>query len=210
MLTRGGTRSWLLCCFTIVIGCALFGGAIGWWRAPLQGFYTALKMPLLIFATCLANGLLNGLLAQVLGAGLSFRQSLLAILMSFTIAAMVLAALSPIVYLMVANAPPLASEGSRAGHSVVLLTAVAFIAYAGVAAVRRLLGLLIAVCNSREVATRLFWSWLAGNLFLGAQLSWVLRPFIGSPGLPVQFLRDNPLRGNFYEAVGRALLHLLS
>jgi hypothetical protein len=44
-------------------------------------------------------------------------------------------------------------------------------------------------------------AWLAGNLFLGSQLSWILRPFIGSPNLPVQFVRDHPLNGNFYEAV---------
>jgi hypothetical protein len=36
-----------------------------------------------------------------------------------------------------------------------------------------------------------------------------LRPFVGSPGLVVQFLRDDPMRGNFYEAVWRALRHLL-
>ncbi len=35
----------------------------------------------------------------------------------------------------------------------------------------------------------------------GGQLAWNLRPFIGSPGLPVQFLRDEPLKGSFYEAV---------
>jgi len=47
-------------------------------------------------------------------------------------------------------------------------------------------------------------------LFLGSQLSWILRPFIGAPGLPVQFIRADALHGNFYEAVFRALGHLLS
>jgi hypothetical protein len=210
LLRHSERRWWLICGVTIVVGCALFGFVIGWWRAPLQGLYTALKMPLLIFLTCGANALLNGLLAQVLGAGLTFRQSSLALLMSFTIAALVLAALSPVVVLLIGNAPPLSSQGNVAGHSTVLLSTVLFIAYAGAIAVRRLFGLLLAVCSTPAVARQLFWSWLAGNLFLGAQLSWVLRPFIGSPGLPVQFLRDDPMRGNFYESVGRALLHLLS
>lgn len=40
------------------------------------------------------------------------------------------------------------------------------------------------------------------------QLAWTLRPFIGSPRLAVQFLRADPLRGNFYEAVLRAIEHL--
>ena len=64
--------------------------------------------------------------------------------------------------------------------------------------------------GSRAIATRVMLSWLAGNLLLGAQLAWVLRPFIGSPHIPVQFLRDDPLRGNFYEAVYRAVAHLIS
>ena len=34
-------------------------------------------------------------------------------------------------------------------------------------------------------ARRVLFAWLTVNLFLGSQLSWVLRPFIGSPGLPV-------------------------
>src|SRR5687767_2612935 len=84
------------CVLTIVAGCALYGGAVGLWRAPLQAVYTAVKMPLLIFLTCGGNALLNGLFAQVLGSGLSFRQTSLAILMSFTIASLVLAALTPI------------------------------------------------------------------------------------------------------------------
>jgi hypothetical protein len=138
LLRHGGTRWWLICGGAIVLGCSLFGAAIGWWRAPLQGVYTAAKMPLLIFLTCGANALLNGLLAQVLGAGLTFRQSSLALLMSFTIAALVLAALSPVIVLLIANAPPLSSAGNVGGHSVVLLSTVLLIAYAGAIAVRLL------------------------------------------------------------------------
>lgn len=196
---------WLVtCAVTIVLGCALYGGVVGLWRAPLQAVFTAVKMPLLIFLTCGGNALLNGLLAQVFGAGLGFRQSALAILMSFTIAALVLAALSPVALFVLWNAPPLASAGRGVGHSITLLTDVLFVAYAGVVANRRLLRLLGAIC-ARGTARRVFWSWLAGNLFLGAQLAWVLRPFIGSPGLAIEFLRDDPMHGTFYGAVFRAL-----
>jgi len=50
------------------------------------------------------------------------------------------------------------------------------------------------------------YAWQAGNLFLGSQLSWILRPFIGLPSLPVEFLRTNALHGNFYENVLRSVL----
>jgi hypothetical protein len=201
---------WLLSCMaTIAAGCALYGGVVGLWRAPLQAVYTAVKMPLLIFITCGGNALLNGLLAQVLGSGLSFRQTSLAILMSFTIAALVLAALSPVALFICLNAPALNSATRGTGHSITLLCHVLFIAYAGVVANRRLLRLLERRCETSAAARRVFWSWLAGNLLLGAQLSWVLRPFIGSPGLAIEFLRHDPLRGNFYESVFHALRHLL-
>jgi len=148
------------------------------------------------------------MLAQVLGSGLSFRQTAFAILMSFGVASLILAGFSPITLFILYNAPPLGSERAIVGHSVMLLIHVFVIAFAGVIAHRRLLGLLQKVSGHDRTARAVLFSWLAGNLFLGAQLAWNLRPFIGSPKLAVQFLRDDPLRGNFYEAVWRAFRHL--
>lgn len=196
------------CCVAIVVGCGLYGFTVGLWRAPLQSLFTSIKFPLLIFLTCVGNALLNGMLAQLLGAGLSFRQTSLAILMSFGIAAVMLGALSPVTLFVLHNTPPLASSGRLTGHSVTLLLHVAVIAYAGILANRRLFRLLVKMSGSRGTARTVLLSWLAGNLLLGSQLAWILRPFIGSPGLAVQFLRDEPLRGNFYEAVGRAITRL--
>lgn len=208
LLDERGSRWVITCLVVIILGCGVYGGVVGLWRGPQQALYTAIKMPLLIFLTCGANALLNGLLAQVLRTGLGFRQSALAILMSFTLAALILAALSPVALFILVNAPALASEGQRLGHSVVLLTDVLFVAYAGIMANRRLLRLLIHTCATAVAARQVFWSWLVGNLFLGAQLAWVLRPFIGSPGLAVEFLRPDPLHGTFYSAVFRALRNL--
>jgi hypothetical protein len=166
-------------------------------------------MPLLIFLTWGGNALLNGLLAQILGAELSFRQTALTILMSFTIAALLLGALSPVALFILANTPSLASTARGTGHSVTLLADVGMIAYAGIIANRRLISLLRHLCPTPAIAQRVFWAWLAGNLFFGAQVSWILRPFVGSPALAVEFLRSDPLRGNFYEAVYKAARHLL-
>jgi len=198
------------CMLLILGGCGIYGATIGIWRAPLQAASTAAKFPLLIFLTCAGNACLNGMLAQLLGSRLSFRQTSLAILMSFATAAVVLGALSPITFFVILNAPPLGSNRAILGHSVTLLMHVGLIAYAGVIGNGRLYRLLERMSGSRTTARRVLVSWLAGNLLLGAQLAWVLRPFIGSPQIPVQFLRDDPLRGNFYEAVWNALTHLLS
>ncbi len=43
-------------------------------------------------------------------------------------------------------------------------------------------------------------TWLVIYVFVGIQMGWVLRPFIGSPGMPVQFFREGSW-SNAYEVV---------
>ncbi len=203
---------WLLYVAVIIVGSGLFGAAMGSWRAPLQSLFTALKLPLILLLTSLGNGLLNAMLAPLLGVNLGLRQSLLAVLMSFTIAAAILGAFSPLLYFLIWNTPPLAAGASTnvSSHSLVLLCETGIIAFAGIAANVRLLQLLRELSGSMGAARKVLFAWLAGNLLLGSQLAWNLRPFVGSPGLPVQFLRDDPFHGSFYEAIFRALRHLIS
>ncbi|MBI3192329.1 MAG: hypothetical protein HYZ36_06660 [Pedosphaera parvula] len=188
----------------VVAGAGLYGLAMGSWRAPEQAVFTALKLPLVVLLTTLGNALLNGLLAPLLGLNLSFRQTSFAILMSFAIAATILGAFSPLVWFLVWNTP------ATSAYSFTLVIQVLVIAYAGIMANLRLAQLLEHHSGSRRVARRVLCAWLAGNLFLGSQLSWILRPFIGSPDLPVEFLRTDAFRGNFYEAVFFAIRHLFS
>ena len=185
---------------------------MGSWRAPLQALFTALKLPLIILLTALGNGLLNAMLAPLLGVNLGVRQSLRAVVMSFTIAGAILGAFSPLLAYLIWNTPPHspAPGASFSAHSLVLLSETAMIAFAGIAANVRLLQVLRVLSGSTGAARKVLFAWLAGNLFLGSQLSWIFRPFVGSPHLEVQFLRPDPFRGSFYEAVFNALRHLLS
>jgi hypothetical protein len=95
-------------------------------------------------------------------------------------------------------------------YTVIQLTHVAVIAFAGVTANLRLLQLLRELSGNVTVARRVLFAWLAGNLFFGSQLSWILRPFIGSPGLEVEFLRKTAFQGNFYETVFQSVVSLLT
>jgi hypothetical protein len=121
----------------ILAGSGVYGFTLGIWRAPLQSLYTAIKFPLVIFLTCAGNALINGMLAQLLGSGLSFRQTSVAILISFSIATTVLAGFSPITLFIWFNAPLLGSTTAILGHSTMLLAHVCAIALAGVLANRR-------------------------------------------------------------------------
>jgi hypothetical protein len=193
----------------IIVGAGLYGAAMGWWRDPQQAFYVAIKFPLIILLTTLGNALLNAMLAPLLGLNIQFRQSFSAILMSFTIAAAILGAFSPLMAFMVWNAPSMSPEAvSGSTYSFIKLIHVAAIAFAGTMGNARLFQLLAQLGGSRTVARRVLFAWLAGNLFLGSQLSWILRPFIGSPSLPVEFFRATALHGNFYENVFHSLLQI--
>src|SRR6266700_332821 len=101
------TRRVLLYVTVIMLGTGLYGAAMGWWRSPLQALYTALKLPSVILLTTLGNAMLNGMLAPLLGLNVSFRQSLSVVLLSFTIAAAILGAFSPLVLFIVWNTPPI-------------------------------------------------------------------------------------------------------
>ena len=217
MLLRGWTErssGWLvsLCVGTIVAGAGLYGAAMGSWRDPLQAGYVAVKFPLIVLLTAAGNALLNAMLAPLLGLNISLRQSFLAVLISFAIAAAILGSFSPLIAFLIWNAPPI-SEALRShssAHSLILLSNVIAIAFAGVTANLRLEGLLRELSGNKSVARRVLLAWLAVNLFLGSQLSWICRPFIGSPNLPVEFLRSDAFDGSFYESVFRALLRILN
>jgi hypothetical protein len=183
---------------------------MGWWHSPRQGLYVAAKLPLIMLLTAGGNALINGMLAPQLGLNISLRQSFSAILMSFTIASAILGAFSPLVAFMVWNAPAMSLQGgSSFAYEALILAHVAIIAFAGVAGNARLFQLLAGWSGKRSAAWSVLSAWLVANLFLGSQLSWILRPFIGAPSLPVEFIRATAFRGNFYEAVFRSTVHLL-
>jgi hypothetical protein len=150
------------------------------------------------------------MLAPLLGLNLKFRQSLLIILFSHTIAALILGGFSPVLLFFISNVPPTRdqSPASWANHGAVLVLEVGLIAFAGILANVRLRQLLDHLSGRAGVSRRLLLAWLGANLFFGAQISWLLRPFVGSPGLPVEFLRRDAFHGNFYETVFVALKNL--
>ena len=203
-------RKIFLCVAVIVVGAGLYGAAMGSWRDPMQALFVAIKFPLIILLTAFGNALLNGMLAPLLGLNISFRQAFVAILTSFMVAGAILGSFSPLVAFLVWNSPPIANAQQTGEYSLIQLIHVFVIAFAGVTANLRLEQLLRGLGGSAWVARRVLLAWLAGNLLLGSQLSWILRPFIGSPDLPVEFLRATAFHGNFYETVFNAICQVFS
>jgi hypothetical protein len=210
VVLRQAALAWL-CIAIVIAGAGLYGAVMGCWRSFVQAIYTGIKLPMVFLLTTLGNGLLNGMLAPLLGLNLSFRQSLVVILVSFAIASVILAGLSPVALFLVWNTPPLgvATQLSSPEYGFMQLSLAIFIAFAGIVGNVRLLPLLQQWGANRAVARNVLLAWLTVNLLLGSQVCWVLRPFIWDPAGREQFIGRQYFRGSFYETIfeaGRRLI----
>lgn len=194
----------------IVFGAGIYGAAMGCWSSGLQALYTGIKLPLVILLTTAGNGLLNGMLAPLLGLNIGFRQSFVIVLVSFAIASLILGALAPVALFLVWNTPPLSAVTRLISpeYNFLQLTLAVFIAVAGTMANVQLLPLLREWSRNRNIARNVLFAWLACNLFLGSQICWVLRPFIWEPGT-VKFIGAEYLHGSFFETVFEAMRRLI-
>lgn len=189
---------------------ALYGFVFGLWRAPEQAVYAAVKLPLLLLLIVAASAVINGFLALVLRSRIGVMQGLVAILLSLSVAAVMLAAFAPVALLFVLGVPgpghPTATpeELYRTAEYVLLFHTVV-IGFAGIAGNFRLFRLLTRLAPSPAIARRVFVSWLLVDGLVGTQLSWILRPFLCKPTLEPEFVRKDALQGNFFEELGRIL-----
>ena len=198
------------CIGAIIVGAGIYGAAIGSWREPLQALYTGIKLPLAILLTTLGNGLLNGMLAPLLGLNVTLRQSLALVLFGFAVTALLLGALSPVALFLVWNTPPFtaATRTSAPEYAFLQLILALFVAVAGVTGCLRLWPLLRDWAG-KAAAGKVLIAWFAVNLFLGSQICWMLRPFIWEADAPVRFIGHDNLHGSFFETVFEAARRLI-
>lgn len=189
---------------------ALYGFVFGLWRAPEQALYAAVKLPLLLLSIVAASAVINGFLALLLRARIGVMQGLVAILLSLSVAAVMLAAIAPVALLFVLGVPgpghPTATpeELYRTAEYVLLFHTIV-IGACGIAGNLRLFRLLKRLAPAPGIARRVFASWLLVDGLVGTQLSWILRPFLCKPTLEPEFVRKDALAGNFFEELARIL-----
>jgi len=195
----------------IVFACAVYGAVLAGWRSPRLAAYVAIKLPMLFLATTALVSLFNWMLALLLGAGLRFRQTLAGVLGSMTVAAWILLSLTPVSLFFLQSGVPYSGNHDevRYAHNSILVTHILAIACAGVAGNVVLFKGLRQVVSPRCSTFALFVTWVGMYAFVGCQMSWILRPFVGSPFYPVAFMRPDCLQRNFYEFVFTEVLPYL-
>ncbi len=176
-----------------------FGGAAN--GRGLQIIYSAVKVPLLLAAAYALSLPSFFVLNTLMGVGDDFKEALRAVTATQGALTIVLASLAPCTLLWYASS----------GHyqSAILFNGAMF-GLASLAAQRLLLRRLYAPLIARDARHALLLRiWLLVYGFVGMQLGWLLRPFIGNPDEPVRFFRPDAW-GNAYVAVWEMIRHTVS
>lgn len=192
---------------------ACFGAAVGSYTGRWQIVYDAVKMPLYLFGTlAISFGSMHLFAARELRA----RETFDIALETVALTAVVLGALAPIVWLLSLSlpfSPGLRSPESQRGYRILILLLTGSVAAGGLTGIARLYSRLRQACGgqARLPAVRLTAIWILLYQFVGAQMSWLLKPWVSYTGMDDRFLplREN-LQGNFYESVFRTFLSFLS
>lgn len=189
----------LVSLFVIALVCAIFYGAVmGTFSglAPgrsLQLAYSALKVPMLLMVTGAISLPSFFVISTLLGLRRDWIEMMSALLAAQAGLSVTLASLAPLTVMWYL---------SCGDYTLAVLFNGAMFAVASAASqaiLRRHYRQLIARNARHRVMLRV---WLITYIFVGIQMGWVLRPFVGSPNEPVSFFREGAW-SNSYELVGR-------
>jgi hypothetical protein len=207
--TRATQDDWRLDLAAIILFGAIAGLSVGAWTGGLHMFYVATKVPLLLLGTLVIGLPSMVILGRFIGCPLSLSGAASLTLSSIARTSVVLAALAPATAYFAFTLP---ARGAIVYRAVVLSQVFAFVV-AGFVGVTALRGRLASVVENRARHARIVILWIALYSFVGAQLTWIVRPFLGNPGAPVEYFRPYAERigldSNFYSAVFRLIKHSL-
>lgn len=193
---RPSPRSW-----PVLVICGLvYGGVMGAFGGrPGQMAISAVKVPLLLLATLALSLPSYFVINTLFGLRSDFVEALRGIVASQAGLTVVLIALAPLTAFWYAT--------SRDYQAAVLFNAAMF-AVASLAA-QLLLGRAYRVLIARDPLHRqLLRIWVVIYAFVGIQMGWILRPFIGAPGAPVRFFRSGDWE-SAYVVVARMIWEAL-
>jgi hypothetical protein len=185
------TRSMLV---ASVIFLALYGAVLGSTHSVLQALSSAVKLPILFLATAVITSPTLYFFNILYGSDQGLRQNIALVMTAITVTSVILLAFTPISLFF------LLTSG---GYQFFKLMNVAFFSIAGFIGVGFLgEGMRIVGARSRVVTL-----WVLMYAFVGSQMAWTLRPFIGAPSMRFELFRQ--LGGNFYTNILASLGEIL-
>jgi len=196
----GGRLPWAAIVAMIIAAGFAYGAVMGLYQLrPLQALYSGLKVPLLLFVAtivCLPNFFVVN---TVIGLRDDLPAALRGILSAQGTLAICLVALAPITAFIYVS--DIGYQTAKVANGLMFALASA----AGQVTLARHYRPLLAKDRRHMVGLV---CWLLLYIFVAVQFAWVLRPFIGRPGLDVTFFREGAW-GNAYLEVLRAIQDVL-
>lgn len=201
------TTVWIVCIVGPIYGIAM--GSYAWidgYRSfsqqTLQMFYSGLKMPLLITTTVALALPSFFVLNSLFGLREDFGEAVRAVVSAQAGLVIILASLTPLTVFFYAS-----NTSSTAYSAAILFNALMF-AVASISAQRLLASWYAPLIKKNSRHRSMMVVWIFVFAFVGIQMGYVLRPFIGNPTSPTSFLRENPFE-NAYIHVWELVLDVI-
>src|SRR5512142_2163625 len=188
---REKMRAMFISCIAFL---ALYGAVLGSTHSLWQVFSSAFKLPVLFLGTLLICAPTLYFFNLMFGSNQSLSQNVAIMLTAITVTAVVLLSFAPIVLFFLLTS---------SNYQFFKLLNVGVFSIAGIVGVLFLVqGMHLVSAGSREgVAARrnLVRLWIVVYAFVGSQVAWTLRPFVGAPTMKFELFRQ--LGGNFYTNI---------
>jgi hypothetical protein len=172
----------------------LYGIVMGSYNSVLQAFVTGVKVPVLFTLSILICFPAFFVIQYILGSKLSFIQMTGIILSGFVFISSIMISFAPIVvfFLITGN-----------NYAFLKLLHVAIFIFSGLFGIKTIIEALKYSCEAKniypKIGLNIFKFWVVILAFVGMQLAWNLRPFLGDKLRPFELFRER--EGNFYLAV---------
>ena len=182
---------------------AVYGAVLGSTHSLIQALSSAAKLPPLFLATMLVCIPTLYVFSALFGANQRLNQVIALVLAAITIMAVLLLSFASISLFFILTA---------GGYQFFKLLNVLFFAIAGITGLLFLTqGMRVLAADDKEHGRTGRWFvlhfWIVLYAFVGCQMAWTLRPFVGYPYAKFELIRQ--LGGNFYAEVFRSIGELL-
>jgi hypothetical protein len=179
----------------------VYGIVMGSYNGLLQSLVTGIKIPCLIFLSLLICFPALYVIQYMIGSTMTIFTMANILLSGFIVFTTIALSFAPIVIFFMVTSN---------NYSFLKLLHVGIFTFSGVFAVKTILNGLTFSCEKKNVYPKLglniFKIWILIFAFVGTQLAWNLRPFVGSRDLPFELFRER--ESNFYIAVLQSVANL--
>ncbi len=181
---------------------ALYGAVLGSTHSLWQTLSSAVKLPLLFLTTLIICSPTLYFFNVLFGSNQSLTQNFALILTAITVTAVLLLSFAPIVVFFLLT---------TSNYQFFKLLNVVIFAVCGIIGVIFLnQGMKIVSASGKDGGSArrwVMWAWVIVYAFVGSQMAWTLRPFIGAPSMQFELFRQ--LGGNFYTNISASLGEVL-